>query len=313
MSNDFGPDTTAAQVVATYPERVQGRVFLITGPSPSSIGETTILALAAERPSKFILVGRNPGKYTPVVDAVKKINAEVPVRVYGIDLSSIASVRDGASKIISENDRIDVLINNAGVMGGPLAKTNDGIEERFATNHIGHFLLTNLLMPLLLKGDEPRIINVSSMAHMSGTGDYSDLNFEKTPYSWHAAYGQSKLANIHFTYALAKKLGARGVASFSVHPGTIFQTNIFAALEPAEDAELRGFVSATGAAIKTLEQGAATTVFAALGPDLGREHNGAYLSDCHISETTGPGARLPDAPENLWRLSETLVGETFAY
>ncbi|EJD39654.1 NAD(P)-binding protein [Auricularia subglabra TFB-10046 SS5] len=204
-------------------------------------------------------------------------------------------------------------------MGGPLTKTKDGIEKGFATNHIGHFLLTNKLMALLLKSDEPRIINVSSLGHMSGTGDYSDYNFEKTAYSWHAAYGQSKLArrilqlaNIHFTYALAKKLAPRGVTSLAVHPGTIYATNIFATLEPQEDAELRGFITATGSKLKSLEEGTATTIFAALDPNL-REHNGAYLADCQVSETTGPGAKVPDAPENLWKLSETLVGETFAY
>ncbi|EJD50986.1 WW domain-containing oxidoreductase [Auricularia subglabra TFB-10046 SS5] len=313
MSSKFGLNTTGADVVAAYPERANGRVFLITGPSPRSIGEATAVALAAAHPAKIILVGRNPDKYRPAVDAIKAVDANIDAPVYGIDLGSIASVREGALKIAGENERIDVLINNAGIMGGPFSKTVDGIESHFATNHLGHFLLTNMLMHRVLKSDDPRIINLTSAGHFSGTGDYSDYNFEKRPYVWQPAYGQSKLANIHFSYHLAKVLGPRGVTSFSVHPGTIYDSNIFGTLSTEEYKNLQDLIAKSGGKPKTLQEGAATTLVAALDPELGKTHNGAYLADCQVAETRGEAAKIPDAPEKLWRLSETLVNETFAY
>lgn len=129
-----------------------------------------MIALARAKPAALLLVGRNPTKYTPVVDDIHAIDPEVRVAVYGVDLNSLASVRAGAAQILKENEQLDVIINSAGVMGLAVRRlTVDGVEEHFATNHLGHFLLTNLLLPTLLKSSDPRVINVSSGAHMFGT------------------------------------------------------------------------------------------------------------------------------------------------
>ena len=203
---------------------------LITGPTPKGIGEETVLALARGHPSRIILLGRTPTKYETVAKAIRDIDANVDVKIYGIDLGNLSSVRDGAFRIISENDKIDVLINNAGVSGLPFQKTVDGIETTFATNHVGHFLLTNMLMRLLLKSDALRIVNLTSGAYRDATGgalgcfleppafviadadqrfvicdcrpDYDDYNFEKREYQWYQAYGESKIAR-YFTLSFA--------------------------------------------------------------------------------------------------------------
>ncbi|KZV80926.1 putative short-chain dehydrogenase [Exidia glandulosa HHB12029] len=312
MSASFGHDTTADEVVAVFAPQVQGRVFLVTGSSPGSLGEATVLALARGRPAKIILVGRTPAKYEPVTAAVRAIDSSIEVRTYGIDFASLESVREGAPKIITDNEKIDVLINNAGVSGLPYGKTAEGIETTFATNHVGPFLFTNMLMRLLLKSDSPRIVNLTSGAHSQGTGDYDDYNWEKRKFEWFKVYGETKLANIHFTQYLASALGPRGVISLSVHPGTIWGTGLGTTLPQEEKTAIHNYVESLGVVPKTLAQGASTTLVAALDPAL-KEHNGAYLADCQVAPTLCPAAQQADLPEKLWRLSETLVNETFAY
>ncbi|EJD39653.1 NAD(P)-binding protein [Auricularia subglabra TFB-10046 SS5] len=311
MGHSFGEDTTADEVVSTLSERVEGRTFLITGPTSNGIGAATAYALARAHPATILLAGRSPEKYGPVIEKILDIDPNVDVRVYAVDLGDVLFTREAAKKIISEVDKIDVLINNAGVMGLPLKKTVDGIEEHFATNYVGHFLLTNILMPAILKSDEPTIVNLTSGGHRAGTGDYSDYNFERHDYNWHLGYGQSKLANIHFTQYLAKRLGPRGLVSLAVHPGVIWGTSLTSPLSGQQVAELRALTSSMK--WKTVGQGAATTLVAALDRELGVENNGSYMADCQVAETQWDGAKLPDAPEKLWSLSETLVKERFTY
>ncbi|KZV82672.1 NAD(P)-binding protein [Exidia glandulosa HHB12029] len=314
MSGTFGHSTTAEEVVAAYSDRVKGRILLVTGPTPNTLGDATARSLARAQPAALILVGRSPAKYAPVADAIRAIDPSIDVRIYGVDLSSLASVREGARTIAAAHPRIDVLINNAGIMGIPERRLNaDGIEEHFATNHVGHFLLTNLLMDSLMRSDEPRVVNLTSWGHKWGTGDYSDYNFEHRPYEWNLGYGQSKLANIHFTGSLAAKLGPRGLSAISVHPGSIWETDLTASFSEEQRKKLREHDDDAGVVTKTLSQGASTTLVAALDPNLGKAHSGCYMEDCHVSETRCDGARRPGARDELWALSEKLVGETFAY
>ncbi|EJD51276.1 WW domain-containing oxidoreductase [Auricularia subglabra TFB-10046 SS5] len=309
----FNVNTTADEVVAAFPDQVRGRVFVVTGPSPKGIGEATVTALARGRPAALLLVGHNPPKYAPVVDAVRTIDPAVDVRVYNIDLGSLASVRAGAQQILAKFRRIDVLINNAGMTRGDYATTEDGIEQQFAVNHVGHFLLTNLLMPALLKSDTPRVVNVSSAGHALGTGDYSDYNFERQTYTWLAGYGQAKLANVQFSQQLTAVFGSRGVTAFSLHPGTIWATELGRFCSDEQNAFLRDMVAKRpDYKEKTPGQGASTTLVAALDPKL-KGINGAYLNDCQPATPVGPGVRSRAAPGELWRLSEALVGEKFGY
>lgn len=152
---------------------------LVTGPSPNGIGDATARGLARGHPAALLLVGRNPAKYAPVVDAIHAIDSSISVSVYGIDLGSFASVRSGAQKILIENERIDVLINSAGTAGMPLTYTSDGIEETFATNYVGHFFLTNLLMPALKRSEERRVVNVTSVAAFAASGGKQTIPFAR--------------------------------------------------------------------------------------------------------------------------------------
>ncbi|KZV81393.1 short chain dehydrogenase reductase [Exidia glandulosa HHB12029] len=289
MPNAFGWGTKNDEVVDAFADRVKGRVFLVTGPAPNGLGDAALRALARAHPAALLLVGRSPAKYAPVIDAIKAIDPAIVVRVYGVDFNVLQTVRGGAGKILEENERIDVVINSAGVMRADLKYTVDGIEEHFQTCHVGHFLLTNLLMPLLKKSDEPRVVNVSSGAYRVGTGDYSDYNFKNQDFVWFKGYGQAKLANLHFSKALA----ARGVTSYALHPGVIHGTSLGPEFPPEILEQLRKGDSSKGMDLK--------------------EKSGGWLEDCQLVTPIGEGASKAGAPEELWKLSEKLVGQEFTF
>ncbi|KZV94316.1 NAD(P)-binding protein [Exidia glandulosa HHB12029] len=308
---NFGPATYNHEVVDAFANRVKGRIFLITGPAPNGLGDAAARALARGHPAAILLVGRSPAKYAPVVDAIKTVDSDIIVRIYGVDLNSLASVRSGAQAILNENDEkgIDVIINNAGVMRGALQYTVDGIEEHFQANHVGHFLLTNLLMPLLKKSVEPRVVNVSSGAYAAASGDYSDYNFKNREYTFMAGYAQGKLANVHFSQSLAK----RGIPSFSLHPGVILGTSVALDLPRDDGDQLVAESRERGLIFKELSQGASTTLVAALDPEIA-QHSGAVLEDCQIvANPAGAGVKREGAAEELWELSERLVGQEFVF
>jgi NAD(P)-dependent dehydrogenase (short-subunit alcohol dehydrogenase family) len=144
-------------------------LVVITGPSIGGIGAETALSLARGSPALIVLVGRSASKVGPLVSQIEEANPAGTVKFVAIELDSQASVRKAAAEIIASVEKIDYLINNAGIMACPFRKTEDGIESQFATNHVGHFLLTNLLMPKILEaGKGARIINVGSIAHLIG-------------------------------------------------------------------------------------------------------------------------------------------------
>ncbi|KZV92907.1 NAD(P)-binding protein [Exidia glandulosa HHB12029] len=310
VSRNFGPTTYNDEVIDTFPDRVRGRVFLVTGPAPNGLGDATLRALARGHPAALLLVGRTPASYAPVVDAIHSLDASILVRVYTIDLNSFASVRAGAAKILEENDEkgVDVVINSAGVMRADLKYTVDGNEEHFQANHLGHFLLTNLLMPLLRKSEEPRVVNVSSGAYVVGTGDYSDVNFKNRAFSRPAGYSQAKLANVHFSQALAK----RGITSFALHPGVVRGTSLQRDMPVEQIEEMFAGAKARGYIFKELSQGASTTLVAARDPNI-KDKSGGVLEDCRLVELHGEGAKKEGAAEELWKLSEKLVGQEFVF
>ncbi|KZW03825.1 NAD(P)-binding protein [Exidia glandulosa HHB12029] len=310
---NWGHETDGDEVVKSYSQQVAGRIFAVTGPTPNGLGEGTVLALAKGLPAALLLIGRTPAKYAPVVQAVRAIDPSIDVRTYEIDLSSFSSIRAGASRVLADFPKVDVLINNAATNIRTYRRTVDGIEEIFATNYVGPFLLTNLLMPALLRSEAPRVVNLTSLVHREGTGDFSDCNFEKSEYKWWAAYAQSKLGNLLFTRRLATVLGHRGLVSLSVHPGTLWNTNALTLVPAEELQQLKILVTNEWQCKeKTLGQGVATTCVAALDPKLG-ECNGAYMEDCQVAEPHCPAAKSVDGPEELWNLSEEFVGETFVY
>lgn len=232
-----------------------------------------------------------------------------PVELVELDLTSLASVRRFAGAVLATHPAIDLLVNNAGVMATPFERTADGFELQFGTNHLAHFLLTNLLLPALLADGGGRVVNVSSNGHMIGGVDWDDPNFEHREYSPWPAYGQSKTANILFALALDQRFGGRGVHAFALHPGVV-GTDLFRYLSDSDVAKLRARIDKGGMVYKTPAQGASTTVVAATSPEL-ESRGGAYLEDCAISTALAPHATDPADAERLWALSERLVGQTF--
>lgn len=202
---------------------------LVTGPSESGIGAQTAIFFAAAKPAQIILAGRNKEKIQPVIDQIAKENPDVPTKFVELDLADLASVRKAAEEVKNLTKKLDILVNNAGVMGIPKYKTSkDGIELQFAANHVGHFLLTNLLMPeIIAAGPDSRIINVSSLGYMSGGVHFDDPNFKDgAEYNPWLSYSQSKTANILLTHALADKLKSKGVCSFVLSPGLILESKL---------------------------------------------------------------------------------------
>lgn len=196
---------------------------MITGPSWESLGSETVITLARGSPRMLILLGRDISKIQPVIDEVGKINRDISTKFVEIHLDLLSSVRKAAQQVLEDASipKIDVLINNAGIMACPYLKTEDGIERQFATNHIGHFLLANLIMPKLMAASpSPRIVNVSSFGNVL-SDVLEDPTFDDgKEYNSFISYGQSKTANILFAVGLNERLGEKGVKAFALDPGS---------------------------------------------------------------------------------------------
>ncbi|XP_051989473.1 retinol dehydrogenase 12 isoform X3 [Xyrauchen texanus] len=212
-----------------------------------------------------------------------------------LDLSDTKSIREFAEVINNEERALHILINNAGIMMCPYSKTADGFEMQFGVNHLGHFLLTFLLIDLLKRSAPSRIINLSSMAHSWGTIRLDDINSERNYHS-RRAYGQSKLAIILFTRSLARNLKDTGVTVYAVHPG-IVRTE----LKRHMNLGLLIMWKVVRPFTKTPVQGAQTTIYCAVEPHLDTE-SGGYYSNCGPSRCT-QAARDDDMAEKLWELS----------
>jgi NAD(P)-dependent dehydrogenase (short-subunit alcohol dehydrogenase family) len=192
---EWGFATTTDEV--TLGQDLTGTVALVTGAS-SGLGRETARALAAVG-ARVILAGRNDEKLAAAAARITENAPQATVEVGHLDLTSLAQVRRFAEDFLAANDRLHLLINNAGVMATPLERTADGFELQFGTNHLGHFLLTCLLVPALLRDPPSRIVNLSSGGHLASDIIWDDPNFERGAYDPFVAYGQSKTANILFT------------------------------------------------------------------------------------------------------------------
>ena len=308
----FGASTTTDDVLAGVD--LQGRRFFVTGAS-AGLGEETARALAAHGAAVTMAV-RDLDRGAA---AVGRIRATVPgadLEVRELELASLASVRACADGFLADHDRLDVLVNNAGVMACPFGTTADGFELQFGTNHLGHFLLTNLLAPALVAAAPARVVSLSSRGHRFSDVDLDDPNFEQTPYEPWVGYGRAKTANVLFAVGLDRRFADRGVRAFAVHPGSI-GTELGRHLTDESLATLVASMPA-GQEVKwkSVPEGAATSVWAATASELdGR--GGLYLEDCGVAEPTvdpaapvgvRPYALDPDRAAALWELSERLVG-----
>jgi len=299
-------ESTAADVIQGVD--LSGRVAVITGAS-GGIGVETARALASAG-ATVVLGNRNAVKAEA---AAADLRASVPgadVRLGALDLTSLASVREFAGWVGDHHDRIHILVNNAGVMAAPLARTADGFEWQFGTNHLGHFLLTNMLMRLLLAGAPARTVNVSSHGHRVSGIQWDDPNYHEREYEPWQAYGQSKTANLLFTLELERRFGDRGVHAYAVHPGVV-ATDLDRNLTEQDKARFGERMTKDGILTKTVAHGAATSVLAATSAGLDG-HGGSYLEDCHVTDAIAPHAKDAALAARLWTLSEELVGQAFS-
>nr|KAF6411541.1 retinol dehydrogenase 13 [Rousettus aegyptiacus] len=196
---------------------IQGKTVIVTGAN-TGIGKQTALELA-RRGGNIILACRDMEKCEAAAKDIRRETLNHCVNARRLDLASLKSIREFAAKIIEEEERVHVLVNNAAVMRCPHWTTEDGFEIQLGVNHLGHFLLTNLLLDKLKASAPSRIINLSSLAHIAGHIDFDDLNWEKRKYDTKAAYCQSKLAVVLFTKELSRRLQGTGVTVNALHPG----------------------------------------------------------------------------------------------
>ncbi len=320
--SDFGRSTTTDEVLEGMD--LTGRRFVITG-AATGLGRESARALAAHGAAVTVLA-RSEERAAGALADVEALVPGATLESGVVDLADLASVRSFADTYLDSHEAVDVLINNAGVMACPFGRTVDGFETQFGTNHLGHFLLTALLSPALLRGTNPRVVTLSSAGHSRADVDLVDPNFETTEYSPWIAYGQSKTANALFARELAHRGGSHGLLSFSVHPGGIItdlgrhlnEELMNDMLEFSKTRSEAAGVPARGFEFKSVEAGAATQVWAATASELA-DHNGAYLADCGLGVLgADPGVNgfLPyllddDHAAALWDLSEQLVGTRF--
>jgi len=283
--------------------RLDGKTVVITGCN-TGIGKITAMDLS-KRGAKVVMLCRDTAKANL---AAQEIKAETKgdVTVERMDLSSLNSVRDCVERLNKSLKKIDILINNAGVMMCPLSRTEEGFEMQIGTNHFGHFYLTNLLLPLIKKAAPgARIVNVSSLAHKKANIYWDDINWEKNAYDPQKAYGQSKLANILFTQELAVRLEGSGVNVYSLHPGVI-ATELGRHIK-----EYLGIFSVAlyvmRPFLKTPESGAQTTIYCAVDESLSG-HTGKYYADCREAPTCPVALCNKEDPARLWALSQRLTG-----
>ena len=301
-------DTTTDEVIEGI--RLDGKTALVTGAS-TGLGLETARALASAG-AHVVLAVRNEAKAEKARSTIFERVPDADLEHGLLDLASLGSVRRFADAFRSKHHELHLLVNNAGVMYTPFERTAEGFELQFGTNHLGHFLLTALLAPALVAGAPSRIVNLSSGGHRSSDILWDDPNYETRPYDKMQAYGQSKTANILFTRQLEKVLGPRGVHSYAVHPGVII-TELGRYMTQDDLVELgkRAAASPSGPLqYKPIDAGAATSVWAAVAPEL-EGKGGAYLVDCAISDEDAEWTRDPEAAARLWAMSEEFVGQAF--
>ncbi|NUR01020.1 MAG: SDR family NAD(P)-dependent oxidoreductase [Streptomyces sp.] len=308
IGSGFGAESTAHEVL--HGIGLTGKVALVTG-GYSGLGLETTRALA-EAGAHVVVPARRPSTAKEALAGVGGVEVDE------LDLADLGSVRDFADRFLATGRSLDIVINSAAVMACPETRVGPGWEAQFATNHLGHYTLVNLLWPAIARDGGARVVSVSSAGHHYSAIRWDDPQFTRGYDKWEA-YGQAKTANALFAVHLDAVGREQGVRAFSLHPGGIL-TPLQRHL-PKEEMVARGWIDEDGnplnpAGFKTPEQGAATQVWAATSPQLAGM-GGVYLEDCDIAEPapadgTRVGvrdhARDPEQAARLWALSAGLTG-----
>ncbi len=304
-----------------------GKIAIVTG-GYAGIGlETTKTLVAAG--AKVIVPARDTRKALINLDGIASVQVET------MDLMDPGSIEAFAEKFLVTGQTLDLLINNAGIMWVPLRRDSRGYESQLSTNHLGHFHLTARLWPALVKAKGARVVNVSSYGHQMAAFNFDDPNFTKREYETLQGYGQSKTANNLFTVELDRRSNGSGVRAFAVHPGSVIGTDL-GREEPIELFKQMGTHDADGIirpevarTLKTVPQGAATTIWCATSPML-NELGGVYCENADIAEldlgdiehrynepATLRGVQPYSLDETnarrLWKLSEEMTGVKFPH
>ena len=307
--------TSSGWSAADVPDQ-RDRVAIVTGGN-SGIGFEAAVVLAG-RGAHVILACRDAGKAKTAVDAIRARHPAASVETQSLDLASLASVRAFADRVLAGQPRIDLLVNNAGVMAIPRRITADGFEMQLGTNHLGHFALTGLLLERLLATPAARVVTVSSSAHRPGSIHFDDLQLERRYRKW-VAYAQSKLANLLFTYELDRRLRRVGasVESVAAHPGYAATNLQFTGARMENRPMLeRFFMLGNRLLAQSAAMGALPTLYAAAVPGLAP---GSYVGPDGFLEQRGhptlvsttPAARDESMAAALWARSEELLGVRF--
>lgn len=295
---------------------LDGKLFVVTGAN-SGLGLETTRALA-RKGARVVMACRSQTKAERARDELTRAVPGALLELVPLDLADLASVREAAERIRAEHAHIDCLVNNAGVMALPRRETADGFEMQFGTNHLGHFALTGLLLDRLLGARHARVVTVSSHAHRVGGIHFDDLSSARRYNRW-LAYAQSKLANLLFSFELARRLEKIGADTLSVacHPGYA-ATNLQTAGAAMEGARWFERLATVGNRLlaQSAADGALPTLYAAVAPGL---HGGDYVGPAGPLELAGPphrsraarNARDPGAASRLWGVSEELTGVRF--
>ena len=312
----FDATSTTDDVMAGI--SLAGKLAVVTGAS-SGLGVETCRVLAAAG-AAVLMLARDSDKLAAVALELQQDNPAAILHTASVDLADLDSVRTTAAAILAEHAQIHLLINNAGVMACPLARTAQGYEMQFGTNHLGHFLFTCLLVPALVAGAPGRVVTLSSAGHKIADVNLDDSAYIVREYDKWQAYGESKTANALFAVGLDARLAGKGVRSFAVHPGAIV-TELGRHMDEADYQFLMSRQPAgQEMTLKSVEQGAATSVWAATSPELAGR-GGVYLEDCQVAgpatadSSAGVESYAVDAAaaERLWAVSEVLVGQSFEF
>ncbi|MEH6548718.1 MAG: SDR family NAD(P)-dependent oxidoreductase [Pseudomonadales bacterium] len=315
FSREFNTLSTADDVIAGID--MTGKTALITGASTGLGAEAArVMAVAG---AKVIMAVRNREKAELVRASIVSEQPEAQLTIVELELGDLDSVRRCADTVLAEHDSLDVLLANAGIMACGKGETAQGHEMQFGTNHLGHFLLTCLLVPALKKAAPSRAVVLSSAAHKYGDVDLADPDYRNQDYDKWMAYGRSKTANAQFSAELNRRLVSYGITANAVHPGMVM-TELGRNLEQSDFELLGDMAKQSGTQFKTPAQGAATEVWAATAPEL-EGKGGLYLEDCTIGvlakegNTGGYQAYALDleAASRLWSVSEKLVGQVFEF
>jgi retinol dehydrogenase-12 len=282
-------------------DAMRGKVALITG-SNTGVGLETARGLA-EQGATIVMTARSREKGDAAVADVKASTGNDDVELIVLDLASLESVRAAAREFLARHDRLDLLVNNAGLVLGDRRTTDDGFEATFGTNHLGHFELTRALLDVLRRSAPARVINVASDAHRISRGlDLDDLMYERRAYKGFRVYADSKLANILFTRELARRLDGTGVVVHAVHPGLVGSRF-------GRDGDMRGVLAflakLSGPFMLTPAQGAETSLHVALTEDAATS-TGDYWEKKRRRRPNA-AARDEEAARRLWSLSEQLL------